>query len=399
MADPNNTAANAAPLQVANAQALRKDLQLDDPAAGALDPALEAKAEAFVQALLAMDPKDIAAREDGKNAVDTMGLELQKRAAQRSQMLQQPIRKLTERSDDGGDVGNALISLKMEVEALDPGKLDLEPGWFSRLAGHIPGVGTPIKRYLTRYESAQTVIAAIIRSLEQGRDQLQRDNLTLTDDQKDMRELTHKIEQAVKLGQVIDAKLEAQLNGVIAAGSEQHRFVSEELLFPLRQRLMDLQQQLAVNQQGVLATEIVIRNNKELVRGVNRALNVTSTALRVGATVALALADQKTVIDKVDAVNKTTSDLIAGTSERLRTQGTQIHKQAASAQLDMNALKTAFTNLNAALEDLSSFRQKALPQMAQTVLELDRLTADAEQSIQKMERGNEAKPKLSIDIE
>jgi hypothetical protein len=46
-------------------------------------------------------------------------------------------------------------------------------------------------------------------------------------------------------------------------------------LFALRQRTLDLQQQLAVNQQGVLAIEIIIRNNRELIRGVDRALDVT----------------------------------------------------------------------------------------------------------------------------
>jgi len=38
----------------------------------------------------------------------------------------------------------------------------------------------------------------------------------------------------------------------------------------LRQRIQDLQQQLAVNQQGVLAVELIIRNNKELMKGVDK---------------------------------------------------------------------------------------------------------------------------------
>jgi uncharacterized protein YaaN involved in tellurite resistance len=33
---------------------------------------------------------------------------------------------------------------------------------------------------------------------------------------------------------------------------------------------MDMQQVIVVNQQGVMASEIVIRNNKELIRGVQR---------------------------------------------------------------------------------------------------------------------------------
>jgi len=266
------------------------------------------------------------------------------------------------------------------------------------MVGQIPGIGTPLKRYFSKFESAQTVIAAIVRSLELGRDQLQRDNVTLSEDQKMMHELTVKLAKAIQLAQRIDQKLEARLRD-LEPGSEMQKFVAEELLFPLRQRVIDLQQQLAVNQQGVLASELIIRNNKELVRGVNRALNVTVSALNVGATVAIALANQKTVIDQVESVNKTTSDLITGTAARLKTQGTQIHKQAASAQISVESLKTAFADLHIAMNDLATFRSNALPQMAQTVLDLDRMTGEATRQIEKMERGNRAKPTITIEVE
>jgi uncharacterized protein YaaN involved in tellurite resistance len=163
--------------------------------------------------------------------------------------------------------------------------------------------------------------------------------------------------------------------------------------------VLDLQQQLAVNQQGVLASEIIIRNNKELIRGVNRSLNVTATALQVGATVAIALANQKNVIDKMNAVSKTTNDLISGTAARLRQQGTEIHRQASSAAVSVESLKSAFADLNAAMTDIATFRRNALPQMAQTVLELDQVTADAEKSIQKMEEAKGKSAALQIKVE
>ena len=71
--------------------------------------------------------------------------------------------------------------------------------------------------------------------------------------------------------------------------------------FALRQRRSDLQQQLSVNRQDVLTMEIIIRNNKGLIRGVNRALNVTVGALQVAVTVAMALENQKIVLNKVTA--------------------------------------------------------------------------------------------------
>ena len=248
-------------------------------------------------------------------------------------------------------MGNALLQLRLEVEEIDPSKFDFEPGWLTRSIGFIPGIGKPVKRYFAKFESAQTTIDSVVRSLELGRGQLERDNETLSHDQLEMRAVTQELEKTVRLAQLIDQKLEVHMQAGLGADPERKRFIAEELLFPLRQRLIDMQQQLVVNQQGVLASEIVIRNNKELVRGVNRALNVPVTALHVGATVAIALAHQKDQLEKIETVNKTTADLIAGTAKRLKTQGAEIHKQAASSMLPMESLKSTFLDVRAALDE------------------------------------------------
>jgi uncharacterized protein YaaN involved in tellurite resistance len=374
---------------------LRQELQIGEPrtleADTAADPQLTQQAEDVVARVLKVTMTDQGAREGAKASIENMGAALQKEATHRSQMLKQPMAKLYERSDDGGEVANALVDLKMQVEELDPGKVDLEAGWFTRLLGRIPGVGTPLKRYFTRYESASTVIDAIIRSLKDGQEQLKRDNITLLDDQQSMRELTHKLEQTVKLALLIDAKLSERLQIEIPQSDPRYAFLQEELLFPLRQRIQDLQQQLLVNQQGVLTIEMIIRNNKELIRGVSRALNVTVSALQVAVTLALALANQKIVLEKVEALSSTTSELIAGTASRLRTQGAAIHKQASGTQLDLDSLKRAFEDIRAALDDISRYRREALPRMAERITQMDRLAEDSEQAIRKMEHAEKAR--------
>ncbi len=211
-----------------------------------------------------------------------------------------------------------------------------------------------------------------------------------------MRACTTKLQRQIKLGQLLDRKLQYKLDREIGSDDARSKFVQEELLFPLRQRIMDLQQQLAVNQQGIVTTEIVKRNNLELSRGVDRALNVTVSALNVAVNVALALNNQRIVLDKVNALNTTTSDLIAGTAERLKTQGTAIHIQASSATLDMNALKSAFADIDRAMGEINRYRQQALPKMAQTILEFDKLTEAGEESVKRLEEGAEAARSLDL---
>ncbi len=380
---------------------VRKDLGLavseSHQASSGVDAKLAERARTYANQLISFDPKDFKTQDDARTAVEAMGRELQSQAAHRSKMLKQAITALGEQGADGGPVANALINLKIEVEKLDPQRFDFSSGWFTRLLGYLPGVGTPLKRYFGRFESAQTVLDSLVTSLEQGRDQLERDNFTLQEDQRAMRELTQKLEKQIKLAQLVDQGLQHKLGREIPADDSRNAFVEEELLFPLRQRIMDLQQQLVVNQQGVLATGLVMRNNQELVRGVNRSLDVTVGALNVAVTTALALANQKIVLDKVSAVNRTTSDLIRGTAERLRTQGAAIQTQAASAMIDMEALKGAFGDIHAALDEIAKYRQDALPKMASTILEFDQLAAEAESDIRKAEAGDRLRPAISLD--
>lgn len=386
------------------ALALRLDLNAEHTKAAAIVPrpdvsdTLQARALIVAEKIIGVDPDDQEARRVTLEAVEGMGRDLQRRAATRSRLLQAPLRDLSRESEEGGPVARSLSDLRIEIEKLDPTSLDLEPGWFNRTLGLLPGVGTPLQRYFMRFETSQGVIDAIIRSLENGRDQLKRDNVTLVEDQQSMRQLTVTLTEQVALAEALDAAIGTKLDTEIEPGDPRREFIEEELVFVLRQRTMDLQQQLAVNQQGVLATALIMRNNHELIRGVDRALDVTISALQVAVSVAMAVAHQRVVLDKVEALNRTTSQMIAGTAERLKTQGSRIHQQASSATLDLAALRSAFRDINIALDEISRYRREALPAMASTIVEMDRLTTEAEQAITKHERGTAATSALGLEV-
>jgi uncharacterized protein YaaN involved in tellurite resistance len=203
------------------------------------------------------------------------------------------------------------------------------------------------------------------------------------------------------LGKLLDERMQSELQG-LEPGTEKYRFIQEEMLFPLRQRITDLLQSLAVNQQGFIAMEVIIRNNRELIRGVDRALTVTITAMQVAVTLAIALAHQKIVLRKIELLNTATSTMIEHTASMIKTQGVEIHKQASSSMLSMESLEKAFDDLKTSLEDISSFRQEALPVMQGNILKLESLSRAASTEIDRMIKGDEARKDLDqglkIDI-
>ncbi len=165
---------------------------------------------------------------------------------------------------------------------------------------------------------------------------------------------------------------------------------------------MDLQQTLAVRtnkREQSPYRSYHAKNNRELIRGVDRAINVTVSALETASVMSIALQHQKKLLKATQAVNETTNDLILQTSEQLRDQGVTIQKQASESQLDITKLKQAFSNINAALNDISQYRGKALPQMAQSIWEMDQLTEQMENRIKDAEKGKEIQSNLSQLIE
>ncbi|SFU67820.1 toxic anion resistance protein [Halomonas korlensis] len=374
--------------------------QLDDGSDivrdGDEDPALAAQADAFVDEVIAGGDAGSLARQ--RRAVDEMGLELQQQAAHKSAMLQTPLRKLAHQGDEGGPVAKALVDLRGRMQTLDPAKHRLSPSPLDRVLALIPGAGSRLQRYFRKFENAQQALDAIIADLEGGRDMLYRDNLTLSDDQQALRDSLAQLNRQVTLGRMIDERLQAAVMRR-DENDPQRAFLEEELLFPLRQRVVDLQQQLAVSQQGVLALEVIIRNNRELMRGVDRAINVTVSALTVAVTVALALANQRLVLDRVEAINTTTSEMISGTAKALRQQGVDIQKRASSSMLDMQALEQAFGDVMGAIDDLSRYRQEALPRLDDQIDRLAALASQGSSAIDRLQRGNDARPTRAIGPE
>ncbi|MEH6640481.1 toxic anion resistance protein [Vreelandella glaciei] len=360
-----------------------------DPDERAIDPELEAMAGCFVEDILAENDEASIARQ--RRAVDEMGLELQQQAAHRSAMLQTPLRQLAHQGDEGGPVAKALVDLRGRMEGLDPARHRLAPSALDRVMALIPGVDSRLQRYFQKFENAQQALDAIIEELKGGRDMLHRDNVTLSDDQQALNKILAELNRQIALGRLIDSRLQEEIAARDADDPRRH-FLEEELLFPLRQRIVDLQQQLAVSQQGVLALEVIIRNNRELMRGVDRAINVTVSALTVAVTVAMAMANQRLVLDRIEALNTTTSQMIGGTAKALRQQGVDIQKRASSAMLDMQVLEEAFSEVMGAIDDLSSYRQEALPRLDEQIDRLATLAKQGNASIERLREGSQSQP-------
>jgi|2_EtaG_2_1085320.scaffolds.fasta_scaffold00094_19 uncharacterized protein YaaN involved in tellurite resistance len=356
-------------------------------------PELKIRAAEVVQQLVVIGPRDLDQRREMVTEVETLGREVEHKLSETSALLKKPIHELAQAAEDGSEVDQRLLALQGKVREVNPNEIDFSMGFMRRMLSKLPFVGTPISRWAAKYQEVSSVIEDIANALRLGMQQLSEDNKSLAVDRDRMRALTFELEDYVAFGELLDAEVVSKIEQETDA--EKKKFLEEEILFALRQRIMDLQQRLAVNQQGVQSADLLIGNNKELIRGIKRALDVTVEALSVASTIAMGLARQKKQLDALQATNETASDLLLQTSERLKTQGVAIHKQAASASLDMDKLKQTFANSLAAWEDINSFRREALPSMRQTINELQTLSDSQRELTEQMEQGQAARNRFS----
>ncbi|WP_265442732.1 toxic anion resistance protein [Flexivirga meconopsidis] len=334
------------------------------PVAPEAQTELDKKAQAFVNELTAMDMKAPSFTEKVNSIVNMGDTEIRRSSDVSNRMLQRPAAQAGKDSAQS-KVGGTLVDLRRTITDLDPNRADLKGA--KKVLKWLPG-GNKIENYFMKYQSAQSHLDAIIRSLAAGQDELRKDNASIEVERNNMWQAMQKLGEYNQLATALDTAVASKVGELEAAGrTEDANIMKSDVLFAVRQRRQDIMTQMAVSVQGYLALDLVRKNNQELIRGVDRAQTTTVAALRTAVIVSQALAQQKVVLDQITALNSTTSNLIEQTSQQLKTQGAEINQQAASSTIEIDKLQAAFDNVFQTMDAIDQFRSQATQSMAQTI--------------------------------
>ena len=359
---------------------------------------LDTQVEDFVAKIATLDPQSAEFQERTKAVMAVGDAELRASANLSNRMLDKPVKAMQRGGiAEASGVSTALTDLRRTVEELDPstqGDL-LSP---RKLLGLIP-FGNKITAYFDRFQSSQTHIQGILTALYNGKEELERDNASIEEEKLALWTLMNKFEQYVYVLKKLDARLESQVQGLDASDPARARLVREDVLFYVRQKTTDLLTQLAVSVQGYLALDMVRKTNIELIKGVDRATTTTIAALRTAVMVALALNNQKLVLEQVSALNRTTGSLIESTSALLKQQSGQVYQQAADSTIEVDKLKRAFANIYATMDSVAEFKVKALDHMSQTVQALSAEVEKSKTYVDRVRQGEVAQAAAALPAE
>ena len=369
-------------LDVVNPEEVKEQVAEELAPPSTVSPEVAKAAEEKAAEIMEVNLDSFDNRKEFTTAIETFGQDVVKKAEVKNNILSKRMNELSKNGTESGEVAKGLEELAVRMRDLDPSGID-----FAKKSPFGKAF-SPVRRYFDRYKTADAEIADIVKSLEKGKNVLRNDNTTLELEEASMRDVTKQLNQKIEMGMALDTYLTNAVENKKAEGGDEEkvRFVEEEVLFPLRQRIMDFQQLQVVNQQGIVAMDVIRSNNKELIRAVDRAETVTVSSLRTAVTVAGALYNQKIVLEKVQLLNESTNAMIQATSKMLKDQGVAIQKQATEANISVETLKVSFENTLSALDDISNYKQEALPKIAQTIEEFRKLADVGEQRLIEMEK-------------
>jgi uncharacterized protein YaaN involved in tellurite resistance len=347
---------------------------------------IKAAVSTYVDSLTSLEPQS-PEFERKVSSISRMGHEEIRRSAEASsRFLDRPTSALKQGPlAQGSQVSSALVALRQQVEELDPSHhLQQRRGLMN--FKRVP-FGTQVNDYFRRYQSSQQHIEGIVASLYRGQDELLRDNAALEQERVHLWAIKTRLEQYAHMSGALDESLTRKITELESTEPEKARALKEDALFYVRQKRQDLLTQLSVVVQGYLALDLIRKNNVELVKGVERATTTTVSALRTAVIAALALGNQKLVLDQITALNSTTSTIIESTSQMLRQQTLEIGNQAASATVSIEKLQAAFNNIYATIDTIDTFKLAALDSMRKTI---DSLSAEVARAQVYVDRSRSA---------
>ncbi len=295
-------------------------------------------------------------------------------------VLNKPLKSL--RQDEGGDsTADALKNLREVIIKLDP-KKRLEATGEQGILSFFNPFKKKVDSYMAEYKSSESLINDIVTSLLNGKEELEKDNAWLKNERANMYKSMQKMEQYVYLIGRLDEKISESLPQIKAEDQIRHQAIEQEILFPVRQKRMDMYQHLAVCMQSYMAYGILMKNNEELIKGVDRAQTTTITALKTAVIISEALGTQRLVLNQINALNETTTSLIESNSLLLKVQGAEIQKQASESSINVEALNRSFENIFQAMDAMDTYRSQALPKMSQNIDALQKVYNKAKEKDQ-----------------
>lgn len=252
---------------------------------------------------------------------------------------------------------------------------DIEKTKTSKYLKVIPIIGN----YLVKREkeirkdlllNSKDIVKTLSTSLEKSNLKLKQDNIILE-------KLVEKIDVTIQQKKDILSEYEKVLKEY---NKKKDSEKDENIIYGLNQVIMDTQQILLTEENSKATIEALMLNNMQLSNNIKRVIDTTCQSLSSALLIETQLEEQKRLLNLTNTINRETSNLILSSSEKLKAQGASIQEQSMNQLLDQDALEQAMRNCLEALNQVKTFKDKAIPTMEEHISKTKELLSSIDEA-------------------
>ncbi|MGN0641507.1 MAG: toxic anion resistance protein [Huintestinicola sp.] len=287
------------------------------------------------------------------------------------------------RSKDGGQVGDLLSSLVVEVNSLDPSSLTNDSGILSKLPG-VKNAVKSLKKLAERYSKAEVQIDKIEAALEKARMDMLKDisvfDIMYKQNLECFRELGLYIQagkervEEIKTETVPKLRAEAQASGDPMDAQLVRDFEDEVDRFD--KKIYDLELSRTIAVQTAPQIKLIQNNDRVLVDKIQTAVLNTIPVWKSQFVIAMGLNNQQRVLKMQREITDTTNKMLLKNSELLKTNTVETAKESNRGIVDIETLQKVNQNLISTIEETIQVQKEGRQQRAEAEKALGKIEDD-----------------------
>ena len=287
------------------------------------------------------------------------------------------------RSKDGGQVGDLLSSLVVEVNSLDPSSLTNDKGILSKLPG-VRNAVKSVKKLAERYNKAEVQIDKIEAALEKARIDMLKDisvfEIMYKQNLDCFRELGLYIQagketiEDIKTNTIPRLRAEAQESGDPMAAQLVKDFEDDADRF--EKKIYDLELSRTIAVQTAPQIKMIQNNDRVLVDKIQTAVLNTIPIWKSQFVIAMGLNNQQRVLKMQREITDTTNKMLLKNSELLKTNTVETARESNRGIVDVETLQKVNQNLISTIEETIQIQKDGSRQRAEAEKALGKIEDD-----------------------
>jgi uncharacterized protein YaaN involved in tellurite resistance len=310
---------------------------------------LEQEVQSTMQKVATTDPGNLDLLMD---EITKKGQKTLDRSGQTLAMLERPLSDLM--SGKRSEVTANMLKLRGEVEDLSRSK---QLGLVQKLLRK-----TPMKNYIYKYQSTKTNVQAIVKSLRDGRDNLEENIVHMRNLKRSSLDNVYDLQLLIEYGTRIKKMFEEE---IAKPENEIRKTQLERGLRKVVTRIQTYTEMIMLYQQAIAATDIINDTNDKLIDSLDSSIQKTENLMTVSVLIASAIDDQLKAIEAVNATNEMLGNQFAENARLLNQTSDQANQALTKPAMSMELVERAMADLFSAMDKYENSNRQIIQTVSQ----------------------------------